>query len=155
MGTKIKFLKENIFHILLADDDDDDIQIFQEALNLINIKHKLTAVKDGEEAFSFIKDHLNFVDFIFLDINMPKLNGSECLNSIKHFHPSNDLKIIMLSTAINDQMVNLSYRYGADMYIQKPTNFADLVKYISYCLDNLKQLTIQKGFVLNQAFINS
>ena len=142
-------------HILLAEDDEDDSHLFKEAIYSINATCNLTIVNNGEKAVSYFKETLNLPDFIFLDINMPKMNGIEALKSIKELHPSNDLHVIMLSTAMSDKMVELSYRYGAGMYIQKPTKFNDLVDYLNYCLNDLKNTTIQKGFVLNEKFKNS
>ncbi len=142
-------------HILLAEDDEDDTHFFKEAIHSINPNYELTIVNNGEKAVNYFKGATDLPDFIFLDINMPKLNGIEALKMIKDVHPSNDLHVVMLSTSMSDKMVEQSYRYGASMYIQKPTSFTDLVEYLNYCLVNLNNTAVQQGFVLNQKFKNS
>jgi len=146
--------KQNL-HILLAEDDEDDSHFFQEAISSINKNYRLTIVNNGEKAIQYFKEAILMPDFIFLDINMPMVNGIECLKRIKSLHPSNDISIIMLSTSMSEKMVESSYRYGANMFIQKPTNFNDLIKYLDYCIHNLRHVSIQKGFVLNKEFKDS
>jgi CheY-like chemotaxis protein len=136
----------------LAEDDEDDVLFFREALYALSVPCELSVVSDGEHAVNFFSESDVLPDFVFLDINMPKLNGIEALKAIKTRHPSNDLHVVMLSTSMSESMVEQSYRFGASIYIQKPTNFNDLKEYLSYCLNRLRHAVIQPGFILNQHF---
>ncbi|HMG16269.1 MAG TPA: response regulator [Saprospiraceae bacterium] len=74
-------------YILLADDDEDDRFFFEEAVVNSGINFALSMVNDGEELIQKIKNELeNLPDLIFLDLNMPRMSGEECLAEIKtHF----------------------------------------------------------------------
>ncbi len=136
-------------HILLAEDDEDDILLFREAIQSLSLPYELVVVTNGEHAVNHFSVSKILPDFVFLDINMPKLNGIEALKAIKKMHPSNDIHVVMLSTSMSEPMVEQSYRYGASIYIQKPTNFNELKEYLWYCLSRLKHTAIQPGFILN------
>jgi len=136
-------------HILLAEDDEDDILFFREAINSLDLNCELMVVTNGESAVSYFTENSVLPDFIFLDINMPRMNGIEALKAIKSVHPSNDVHVVMLSTSMSEPMVEQSYRFGASIYIQKPTSFNDLKEYLLFCLTNLKHTVIQPGFILN------
>jgi CheY-like chemotaxis protein len=136
-------------HILLAEDDEDDILFFREAINSLQLNCELAVVHNGEDAVNHFMQSSFPPDFIFLDINMPRMNGIEALKAIKSAHPSSDVHVIMLSTSMSEPMVEQSYRFGASLYIQKPTNFNDLKEYLIFCLINLKNTAVQPGFILN------
>lgn len=139
-------------HILLAEDDEDDVVFFREAVQALSLPFELTVVNNGEHALNYISESSTLPDFVFLDINMPKLNGIETLKAIRALHPSHDIHVIMLSTSLSEIMVEQSYRFGASLYIQKPTRFADLKHYVSYCLTHLQEKAVQEHFVLNRYF---
>jgi CheY-like chemotaxis protein len=109
--------------ILLADDDNDDILIFKEAISDFQITIDLHLAKDGLEAIKVLRQLQN-VDIIFLDINMPLMNGLECLVEIrKQLWP---VSIIMLSSSNSDYHVSQAKILGANGYITKP---ASLIQY--------------------------
>lgn len=137
-------------HILLAEDDEDDILFFREAIHSLSLPCELIVVNNGEHAVNHFSVSKILPDFVFLDINMPKLNGIEALKAIKTIHPSNDVHVVMLSTSVSESMVEQSYRYGASIYIQKPTNFNELKEYLYYCLTHLGHTAVQPGFILNR-----
>ena len=135
--------------IFLAEDDDDDKELFHEALNSIRPDMELITVNNGEEAVQFFKENSDLPDFVFLDINMPKKNGIECLKLIKSLHPNENFHIIMLSTSSARFVVDQSFQYGANLYIQKPHRFKDLVRYLDYCFTHLKTTAAKEDFLLN------
>src|ERR1043165_6124750 len=73
---------KNIF-ILLADDDKDDRFFFDKALGSISLPSDFVAVEDGEKLMSWLRKAAKLPDVLFLDINMPRKNGAECLAEIK------------------------------------------------------------------------
>jgi CheY-like chemotaxis protein len=117
------------YHILLADDDEDDRQFFTDAINAISSNYKLSTVRDGEELINQLKENkMELPDFIFLDLNMPYKNGLECLKEIRAMEGMKEVPVLIYSTSINADQVDSSYRCGADRYIQKPTSYDGIVR---------------------------
>jgi CheY-like chemotaxis protein len=124
-------LKKEDPHILLAEDDDDDSMLFKEALTEISLHANLRRVKDGEELMQNLsKTGVQLPDIIFLDINMPRKNGFECLLEIKKSEKLKNLPVVILSTSSGKDLVVKMYNAGANLYICKPSQFAHLKKII-------------------------
>ena len=122
-------------NVLLADDDQDDRYFFGKALKEISISTKLTAVPDGEQLMSYLSGNSeNLPDVIFLDINMPRKNGFECLSEIKENEKLKDLPVIMFSTTNSQDSITSLFKSGAHVYIHKPSNFAQLKEVINHAL---------------------
>ena len=119
--------------IYLADDDEDDRSLFAEALQEIDKSVKLIEAEDGEKLFlKLCAPQSPLPDVIILDINMPKLNGFECLEKIRS-HES-DLKyisIIMFSTSDNPVTIGKAKKLGATYYAVKPTSYQGMKSLIS------------------------
>ena len=112
---------------MLADDDMDDCEYFKDALDEINYKVDLTVVNDGMELMNTLLSPKDFKpDILFLDLNMPKKSGMECLDEIKSTEKLNDIPIIIFSTSSDRTVINRMYENGAHHYIQKPTQFSSL-----------------------------
>ena len=142
-------------NILLADDDLDDCRFFKEALEALPLTTKLTTVNDGEELMTYLlenTDHLPHV--LFLDINMPRKDGFECLTEIKHHDKLKDLPVVMFSTSNAQDKINILFNTGADVYIRKPSNFAQLVQVIHHALPLAAENIFSNGklkYILNAA----
>lgn len=127
--------------ILLADDDKYDRFLFQKALKSLPVTTHLTTVHDGEQLMKYLfanSEHLP--DVLFLDINMPRKNGFECLLEIKENETLKDLPVIMFSTSYPRDMnyerdlINSLLDMGAFDYIRKPDDFSQLKQTISNAL---------------------
>jgi CheY-like chemotaxis protein len=141
-------------NLLLADDDDDDCIFFREALDELLLPVALATVNDGVALMNFLsKDKSsNLPDLIFLDLNMPRKSGIECLTEIKNSNELRNLPIIIFSTSFNAEIIDLVYEKGATHYIQKPAEFSKLKRVIENALatttkNNFKQ-PVRKNFVL-------
>ena len=140
-------------NILLADDDLDDCRFFKEALEALPLTTKLTTVNDGEELMTYLlenTDHLPHV--LFLDINMPRKDGFECLTEIKHHDKLKDLPVVMFSTTNAQDKISILFKTGADVYIRKPSNFAQLVQVIHHALPLAAENIFSNGklkYILN------
>jgi CheY-like chemotaxis protein len=147
-------MKDTKHKLLLADDDDDDCVIFREALKDLPIASSLTTVNDGVELMDLLteKDY-QLHDMLFLDINMPKKNGFECLLEIKQDDKLKDLPVIIFSTSSDTEMINMFYEKGAQYYIRKPGDFSKLrstiYKAIEYVSNNDNQTPLKENFVIN------
>lgn len=132
-------MDKNILHILLADDDKDDHFFFEESLKELSIATSFSTAGNGEELIRLLSsDQSKLPDVIFLDLNMPRKNGSECLSEIKHNEKLKHIPIIIYSTALYDGIVNLLYENGAHYYLKK-CEFTLLSKGIKKVLDLLAE----------------
>jgi len=124
-------------NILLADDDADDRHFFDLILKKIPIPTRLATVEDGEKLMTYLSYHLkNLPDVLFLDLNMPRKNGLECLSEIKDDKKLKDLPVVIYSTHKHEKDAKLLYNQGAHYYIQK-TDMIELTKALHYVLNQL------------------
>jgi CheY-like chemotaxis protein len=121
--------------ILLADDDLDDCLFFREAVAELEILVRLTATHDGEQLMEFLNNtKLALPHVLFLDLNMPRKNGFECLAEIKNNLNLIHLPVIVFSTSFEQDVVNQLYLGGAQFFIRKPANFSQFKKIIKLAL---------------------
>lgn len=122
-------------HILLADDDIDDSLLFDEALQELPLPTQLTVMNDGEQLMIHLtKDTTQLPRVLFLDLNLPRKNGFECLTEIKRSEQLKHLRVIIYSTSAEPDYVNLLYKSGAFHYIRKPAEFTQLKRVIGHAL---------------------
>jgi chemotaxis family two-component system response regulator Rcp1 len=125
-------------HILLVDDNEGDILLTREALDDARIINKISIAYDGVEAISFLKKHPPYrgtetPDLILLDINLPKMDGTEVLSIIKNDPDLKRIPVIMLTTSSAEKDILASYDNHANCYITKPVDldrFMDVVRTI-------------------------
>ncbi|MES2574205.1 MAG: response regulator [Bacteroidota bacterium] len=118
--------------ITLADDDEDDRLFFTDAFDELKINTVVNTVNNGRELLNYLNDPETVLPhIIFLDLNMPILNGIECLKEIKLNDKFKDIAIAIYSTSSSDQDVEDTLVLGANIYIKKPSNFNDLKKILS------------------------
>lgn len=123
------------YYLLLADDDDDDCLFFKEALDEIPFSTNLLTVHDGVQLMDYLKSNIsNLPEVLFLDLNMPRKNGIECLDEIKEDEKLKNLPIIIFSTSLDSEIVNKLYQKGASYYIRKPGDFSKLKSVIEKAL---------------------
>ena len=131
-------------NLLLADDDIDDCNFFKEALDEISLPTRLTVVNNGDQLMSLLTKPENLYHILFLDLNMPRKNGYECLSEIKLNKNLNQLHVIIFSTSIENDIVNLIYEKRAQYYIRKPSEFSQLKKVIQQALTLLTHENISQ-----------
>lgn len=123
-------------HILLVDDNEGDILLTREALDDARIINKISIAYDGLEAIRFLKKDpsgVDMPDLILLDINLPKMNGTEVLGIIKNDPDLKRIPVIMLTTSSAEKDIFASYDNHANCYITKPVDldrFMDVVRTI-------------------------
>lgn len=132
--------------ILLVDDDTDDCLFFKEALEELQLTSELKTMHDGEQLMQYLINEVrsqNIIsllpDVLFLDINMPRKNGKECLDEIKNHSKLKYFPVIMFSTSYEKEMVNLLYKNGAHYFIRKPPEFLIFKKVIQQTLALIAQ----------------
>src|SRR5436190_18711527 len=103
----------NSISLLLADDDADDCMFFKEALEELPLNSSLKTVNDGEQLMQLLTAKPDALpDILFLDLNMPRKTGVECLSEIKRNEKLKALTVIIYSTSLNHDVVNLLYEKG-------------------------------------------
>ncbi len=145
--------------ILLADDDDDDCRFFEEVLKEIPLPTQLNMVKDGEELMEYLAGKATQLpNVLFLDLNMPKKNGFECLEEIKLSEQLKSLPVIILSTSRQENIINMLYKIGASRYIRKSKSFEKLKKVVYHALNIIIENKVsqppKETFVLNNVVVS-
>lgn len=132
-------MNENKLQLLLADDDEDDCLFFQEALNQLQLVTQLTTVQDGEQLMQLLGKTTAALPYVlFLDLNMPRKSGFECLSEIKQNEKLKGLPVVILSTSFEQTMADQLFENGAQSCLRKPTNFAQLKTLILQALTTLE-----------------
>lgn len=120
-------MENDPIHILLAEDDESDRLLFTEAFSELKIRTIVRTVNNGIELMDFlnIKD-TRLPDLLFLDLNMPRKNGLECLKEIRSDENLKEISIAIYSTSDNEKYIEETFLNGANAYITKPNNFNKL-----------------------------
>lgn len=120
-------MKNETFYILLADDDESDRMLFLEAFSELKIHTVVHTTNDGVELMAYLdKKNTRLPNLIFLDLNMPRKNGMECLKEIRSNKKLKDIFVAIYSTSDNEKDMEETFNYGANVYITKPNNFNKL-----------------------------
>lgn len=125
-------MTKDFINITLADDDEDDRLFFKDAFNELKINTRVNTFNDGVELMNYLNDEGSVLpNVLFLDLNMPRKNGIECLLEIKKNARFNDIAIAIYSTSSSDEHVEETFVNGANIYIKKPSDFNTLKKVLS------------------------
>lgn len=135
----------NELTILLADDDADDCLFFREALAELVPAARFSAVHNGEQLMDLLNNEtFSLPSILFLDLNMPRKNGFECLAEIKLNNKLKKVPVIVFSTSLEQEVVNRLYNTGAQYFIRKPSEFAQLKKIILHTITLVMQNNITR-----------
>ena len=121
--------------VLLADDDIDDRMLFSDAVSELNINVDLQIVNDGTELMNYLLTSAVILpEVVFLDLNMPRKNGFECLDEIKKHPVLKEIFIIIYSTTESQKEIDDVFHQQANLFIKKPNSFTELKKALSQLL---------------------
>jgi len=118
--------------VLVVDDDPEDVEIFCYAMQSIDPTIKCIVANDGIDALGYLNQG-TIPDFIFLDINMPKMNGHQCLTQIRADPGFNDITIVMHSTSSSLAQIQ-AFKSMDVLFLQKPTSIKKLIGSLSEIL---------------------
>jgi CheY-like chemotaxis protein len=107
-------------HFLIVDDDADDRFFFIRALSKVNPAYHCSIAKNGVDAIEKLKDMQPLPDYIFLDFNMPKMNGLDCLGILKSDLALHHIPVIIYSTSVYSKDIEKAKACGAAHYLPKP-----------------------------------
>ena len=122
--------------ILIADDDEDDLLMTQEALEEARLTNDIRFVRDGEELLDYLKRRGRYSDpassprpgLILLDLNMPRKDGRQALQEIKSDEELRRIPVVVLTTSKAEEDILRSYDSGVNSFITKPVSFVGLVE---------------------------
>ena len=125
--------------ILMADDDEDDRLLAQDALRESRVLNELHCVEDGVELLEYLRKDGKYSEpdaaprpgLILLDLNMPRMDGREALEQIKLDPELRSIPIVILTTSAQEEDMVKGYDLGAASYITKPVTFEGLVALMS------------------------
>ena len=122
--------------ILLVEDNLIDAKLAIAALKKGEIKHRLTLIRDGEEALEFLQQRGKFAraprpDLILLDLLLPRINGRELLHQLKQDEKLQSIPVVVLTASdIEDDRIDCEHHH-VDSFMTKPVNldkFLDVVR---------------------------
>ena len=125
-------MQNDHIYIILADDDEDDRLFFTDAFGELKINTKVDTFSDGVELMNYLnKEDTLLPNVLFLDLNMPKKTGIECLNEIKANSKMSEIAIVIYSTSASEEDIEKTFVMGANIYIKKPDSFKKLKQVLS------------------------
>jgi len=122
-------IQNDVMHILLADDDEDDRLFFRDAFEEIKIKTKVETVNDGVELMNYLtRPDIILPHILFLDLNMPRKGGIDCLLELKRIDLIKNIAVVIYSTSASEEDIEETFVLGANVYLKKPSDFNTLKK---------------------------
>ncbi len=114
---------ENPLKILLIEDDNDDIELMEDALQDVKVSYSLHVIKDGGLVAGYLETCKGdtIPDIIVMDLNLPKVHGREILLYVKLLDDFKNLPLVILTTSSSQADIDYAYREGASRYLIKPT----------------------------------
>lgn len=121
-------------YILMAEDEENDVEFTREAFKSAKIKNHLSVVDDGDQVLPYLENEQNQTpDLILLDINMPKMSGLEVLDQLKAHPKYKTIPVVILTSSNSDEDIAKSYENYANCYVRKPIGyeqFGEIIKAI-------------------------
>lgn len=123
-----------IQHILLVDDDADDQYVFKDALQNVAPSIIVDTAVDGIDALQKLSENRTLPQLIFLDLNMPRMNGKGFLKEIKSSQTLQSIPVIVYSTSSNPTDIEETKALGAKQFITKPNSYNELCEVLTSAL---------------------
>ena len=120
--------------ILLVDDDEDDQLLFLDAIREIDKSIECCVANDGLEAILSLHTKSPVPDLIFLDLNMPKMNGYQCLAQIKKEMMFKEIPVVIYTTSRIESDRDRTLKMGASYFLTKPSDFSELIEELTRIL---------------------
>jgi len=115
-------------HVLIIDDDEDELTVITKALESLNISFKCTWAINGEQGLKQLPDLRP--DIIFVDYQMPGMNGLECVRAIRKLEHCNNTLVILHSTVMEKRIQLMGSDLGASACINKPDSVQKLTHFL-------------------------
>ena len=139
----------NPINIFLADDDQDDRELFMDALSELPIETSVKQFQNGVDLMAELYSGNPKPDTIFLDLRMPLMDGFECLTDIRSIPELSEIQVIIYSTSYNENEVEQLKESGANLYIKKPNSYNQLKTVLYKSLKPFQNTTSKSNGDLN------
>jgi CheY-like chemotaxis protein len=121
--------------ILIVDDDPADVELTVEGLKSAKLALTINSVTDGEKAMAYLRQQPPYEkavrpDIIFLDLNMPRMDGRQVLEKIKGDSALRSIPVVVLTTSAAENDIVQSYNLGANCYVSKPVDLDGFIRVI-------------------------
>jgi CheY-like chemotaxis protein len=132
-------------HILYIDDDSEDREIFREAISEISSSYVCNVATDGNQGLQILQDFVVMPDFIFVDVNMPVMNGRQFLEKVKGTPTLRSIPVIMYSTTSFAQERIEYFKLGAKDVLVKPNSFSEICELLRNVIEGEGTLHLATG----------
>jgi CheY-like chemotaxis protein len=127
--------EENIIEILLVEDNPGDVELTREIFAECKLRNNVHVVENGEEGIDFLYRRGQFAnvvrpDIIFLDLNMPRMNGRKMLEEIKRNKSFSDIPVVIL-TSSEAERIDINSKLYANAYVIKPMDMEKFLEAIT------------------------
>ena len=123
--------------ILLAEDNDRDVELTLAALEEHNLANEVVVARDGAEALDYLHQRGRFAGHanglpvvVLLDLKMPKVDGLEVLRQMRADPVLKHVPAVMITSSREEQDLVRSYQLGVNAYVVKPVDFQQFVESI-------------------------
>ncbi|MEM7777723.1 MAG: response regulator [Pseudomonadota bacterium] len=128
----------NSVHLVIADDDEDDRMLIEDAFVECCLNNHREYVEDGEELLQYLRGEGKWSDrdasklpgLILLDLNMPRMDGRTALSHLKDDPKLKRIPVIVLTTSKAEEDILRTYDLGVSSFISKPVSFDGLIKVV-------------------------
>ena len=118
-----------IEHVVIADDDDDDVELLNESITHYSPSVQVKVVSDGNELLEYLNSALLLPEVVILDLHMPKYNGIECLRTIRAIERFTDIIIVVFSSSSYREDRDECLSLGANYYVTKPAELDRVMQF--------------------------
>ena len=129
---------------MIVDDDPDDRFFFRRAVEQLGPSYEYCGAQHGVDALEYLRRASTLPDFIFLDLNMPVMDGKECLAELRKDASLKDIPVIIYTTAFHDRSIEAVLNLGADFYLLKPFDVSKLDEGIDNAIKQVKEYDNKK-----------
>lgn len=130
-STETKEFKRTA-HVVMVDDDKDDLFLTKTSFQKAQYPFKFTGLDGAEALFKYVSDNgIDDIDIILLDLNMPVVGGLEALKKLRTLPEIENVKIFMFSTSASHEHRDQCVQAGADGYLYKPSRAEDVNRFVN------------------------
>ena len=122
---------------MIIDDDRDDCDFFCEAVTKVDPLVQCIVAINGEDALMQLRGLNTLPDFLFLDLNMPRMDGRQCLIELKKDFRLKDIPVIIFTTSSSQRDIDDTKKLGAAYFLTKPSDFHSLHSKIQFAVGTI------------------
>lgn len=119
------------FRIIITDDDDDDRLLFKSVFDSSWLDCEVAFAEDGVELLAYLENTRQLPSLIFLDLNMPRMDGFATLTELRSNPSYRSIPVIIFTTSSLPEHITRCYQLGANTYLTKPTGYKQLTNLIN------------------------